>query len=91
MYKLFISLALALSSFACSSPELKQIPVPDKVGMVAKGEIKLPEGALFSTNDTICGMAVGNQPADTLTYEGKLFGFCSEGCKNDFIAEHKLK
>ena len=35
--------------------------------------------------DPVCGMSMEQTPiADTLTYNGKLYGFCHTGCKDDF-------
>jgi len=39
-----------------------------------------------------CEMSFERFPiADTLTYEGKLYGFCSEGCKKAFQEKHPAK
>ncbi|HXH17464.1 MAG TPA: YHS domain-containing protein [Chitinophagales bacterium] len=38
--------------------------------------------------DPVCQMSMDQHPiADTMTYQGKLYGFCSPGCKEAFIAE----
>ncbi|MDR2122969.1 MAG: YHS domain-containing protein [Flavobacteriaceae bacterium] len=34
--------------------------------------------------DPICGMSVSEHLKDTLTYEKKLYGFCSSNCKEKF-------
>ncbi len=38
--------------------------------------------------DPVCQMSMEQHPiADTATYKGKLYGFCSTGCKEAFKAE----
>lgn len=38
--------------------------------------------------DPVCQMSMDQHPiADTTTYMGKLYGFCSPGCKEAFLAE----
>ena len=72
-----------------NQPEQKA--VPEKVAVADEPQIKLAEGMLVSKNDTMCGMEIGNEPGDTLTYDGKLFGFCSSGCKDAFKTQYVKK
>ena len=88
MTKSIFAIVVGLSLSACSNPQPENAAVPDKVSMEQESSIKLAEGVLVSTNDTVCGMSVGNEPNDTVTVDGKLFGFCSTGCKESFLAEH---
>lgn len=91
--KLFLCCNALVLLIACSNNKKnpEQLSVPEKVMMSNEVSIVLSEGMLFSHTDTVCGMDIGNEPADTLTYKGKLFGFCSSGCKDAFIKEHKDK
>ena len=43
--------------------------------------------------DPVCGMTVKDGVPDTLNYKGKVLGFCSDRCKEKFIAslEEKIK
>ncbi|HQW00405.1 MAG TPA: YHS domain-containing protein [Bacteroidia bacterium] len=91
MTKSIFAIVVGLSLSACSNPQPENAAVPDKVSMEQESSIKLAEGVLVSTNDTVCGMSVGNEPNDTVTVDGKLFGFCSTGCKESFLAEHSVK
>jgi YHS domain-containing protein len=91
MKKSIFAVAAIVSAFACSNPQPEHAAVPDKVSKTEESKIILAEGMLVSTNDTVCGMPIGNEPGDTLTYDGKLFGFCSTGCKDAFVAEHTKK
>jgi YHS domain-containing protein len=42
-----------------------------------------------SKKDLVCGMPVTAGIEDTASYKGKLYGFCSSGCKDDFIKNPK--
>lgn len=91
--KLFLCCIVVVLLFACSNNKKQpdQLSVPEKVTMSNDASIILTEGILYTHTDTVCGMDIGNEPQDTLTYHGNLFGFCSSGCKDEFIAEHKNK
>ena len=67
-------------------PEHKPIPVPTEVSAV---EIKVDISKLASVNDTVCGMPLSDGIADTVTVNGKLYGFCNSGCKESFLASQK--
>jgi len=67
-------------------PEQKPIPVPTEVSAV---KINVDSSSLSSVNDTICGMPLSAGIADTATVNGKLYGFCSSGCKDSFLASQK--
>ena len=40
-----------------------------------------------NTKDLICGMPVAAGVADTAHYKGKVYGFCSAECKNEFLKD----
>lgn len=48
-----------------------------------------------SKRDTICGMPITAGVVDTLMLEGKIYGFCATGCKEEFakmlVTEGKRK
>ncbi|MFN3402630.1 MAG: YHS domain-containing protein [Cytophagaceae bacterium] len=35
--------------------------------------------------DPVCNMSIKNGAADTATVNGKLYGFCNTGCKEEFL------
>lgn len=39
--------------------------------------------------DLVCGMPLTAGIEDTVSYKGKLYGFCATGCKEDFIKNPK--
>lgn len=42
-----------------------------------------------SKKDTICGMPLRLGIEDTLVLDGKIYGFCGVGCKDEFVAQLK--
>jgi len=66
-------------------------------GNLAKGETKSTAPAPKKTidiqvasmaikNDPVCGMPLKQgEIGDTTTYEGKVYGFCGTGCKDEFV------
>lgn len=93
-FQRIIALAL-LSAFVngCSTKnnQLVQQPIPEKVKSGNKNAIYFPAGVLISNFDTVCGMNIENNVIDTITFDGKLLGFCSHECKNTFIKSQKIK
>ncbi len=39
--------------------------------------------------DSICGMPTAEHLSDTVKYEGKIYGFCSTMCKEEFLKDPK--
>lgn len=46
--------------------------------------IKIDLAKFASQTDLVCGMSLKDGIADTMTFEGKLYGFCSNEHKNTF-------
>ena len=44
---------------------------------------------VVNKKDPICTMPTKNHVNDTTTYEGKVFGFCSSECKEEFLKKPK--
>ncbi|MCX7607084.1 MAG: hypothetical protein N2170_07470 [Bacteroidia bacterium] len=76
-----VGILFALAGWlACSSPS----PTAGSMGEVQGIHISVDRLALPYCPE--CEMHFGRYPvADTLTYEGKLYGFCSQGCKEAFV------
>ena len=87
MNRVFITagLLLVLSLASCNQKAGQQ----PETSTPAKEEPKKPEitvSQLASNKDFVCGMEVADGGiADTASYEGKIYGFCSAECKAEFV------
>ena len=82
---LVISILLA----ACSSHSQKENAVDntkDSVTVVAPAN-KFKNVNFASTKDLGCGMPLSASLEDTAHYKGKIYGFCSQECKEDFLKD----
>ena len=60
------------------------------VAPTPKKTLEVVISALSSKSDPVCGMALKQgEIADTTAYEGKIFGFCGTGCKEEFLKSPK--
>jgi YHS domain-containing protein len=77
----FCAAGLVLSSCGnLSKKETKSsAPVPKKT-------IEIAVTSLALKNDPVCEMPIKQgEIGDTATYEGKVYGFCGTGCKDEFV------
>jgi YHS domain-containing protein len=73
--------------FACNnSNNAKAVEAPHKdPATVAKPKQPF-EGVEFASKmDLACGMLLSAGIQDTVHYKGKIYGFCSKECKDDFL------
>lgn len=83
-----LSLPLLLLLFACNQQSAKPEVVTDTPAnsMEAnESDIKIDLAQLAGDKDLVCGMSLKGGISDTVTYNGKLYGFCSPDCKDEFI------
>lgn len=76
---MFKNISLSLSLFAgvlaissCSSSEKKA------------EKITLEASSLALDTDPVCKMPIEGHLADTLNFNGKVYGFCNTACKKEF-------
>lgn len=84
MKNYFILLSSVLL-FSCEHPKVENVQLaaleaPQEVNL--KNSIK--ESQLALKKDPVCGMPAYKYLKDTALYKGKIYGFCSSGCKNKF-------
>lgn len=87
-------ITLIISILILAACQSKQ-PAPPVVTAPAKPEMKMPAPEqrlekivkLEGRTDLVCGMPVSAGISDTSTYRKKLYGFCSAGCKEEFIKD----
>jgi len=82
---LVISIFLA----ACSSHSQKETTIDntkDSVTTVAPAN-KFENVNFASKKDLGCGMPLSAGIEDTAHYKGKIYGFCSKECKEDFLQD----
>jgi YHS domain-containing protein len=92
MKKILSVMALCITLASCSNKEehvtsmesVTQMP-PDMHN--ESKYIKIDTGLLAVTIDVSCGMTIKNKTADTMSYNGRLYGFCGKGCKDDFAKD----
>lgn len=68
---------ILLVAASCNSPEEK------------RSDVKIENVKLDVDIDPVCKMPVKNNIKDTAFYEGKLYGFCAKGCKEEFLNKGK--
>lgn len=75
-YILFIFSVLLINS--CTFTSKTHEPISDSKNII-------PISILSDTKDHVCGMTIQEGAiADTFTYNGKVYGFCATGCKDEF-------
>jgi len=83
----FFSMILASSLiFACNEakPKTEMVSVP--VSSIDSTK-KFTAAMVDNKKDPSCGMPVTAGIADTVHYNGKVYGFCSDECKQAFLKD----
>jgi YHS domain-containing protein len=93
MKKIITIVLITVAIVACDQPK-SATPAPPPEKKMEAMEVKKDSGALDLTKldfaykyDYSCGMPVSAGVSDTVTYKGKLYGFCSPECKADFLSK----
>ena len=75
-------LCFVIGSFAaCGLQEGKKTSTAPVPGLSAKYKI----AQLTDRKDYVCGMTLNEETlSDTTLYNGKVYGFCNVGCKDEF-------
>ncbi len=87
--------ALVIAALAACKGQNQQAPAATPT-TPAKKMTERPAGAVtrdmtgvkFASNhDPVCGMPLRAGIEDTAHYKGKIYGFCAEGCKEEFVKD----
>lgn len=82
--KKIISLTI-ISVFVLASCETKTEPEVNMAHeMTASQRLEV---VVDNEIDPVCGMKTSEHLSDTVHYEGKVYGFCSAMCKEEFLEE----
>jgi YHS domain-containing protein len=95
MKKLGIILTLALLVTACNNASKNHEAKTEAAGHEGHMQTEQKASPAFTADmvdnkkDFACGMPVTAGISDTLHYEGKVYGFCSKECKDEFMKDPK--
>ena len=87
--KKIVSVVLIAAAFSCNQP--KSVMPEKKMETVATAkdsvENDLSKLVFAVKKDLTCGMPTSAGVTDTVTYKGKLYGFCAKECKEDVLKD----
>jgi len=96
MRRVFIFGIFAIIGVACNNGSTKVNDTLESSNRGAEGMVtgrqRAADTPVFSNihfaseADTSCGMPLSARITDTMSYAGKIYGFCSPGCKQEFAA-----
>jgi YHS domain-containing protein len=84
---LFSFLIIAVLIISCSNEQSKKNPEPDVALVTNADTIKINAAMVDNKRDPSCGMPVSAGIGDTAHYKGKVLGFCSKECKDEFLKD----
>lgn len=97
-YLSFAMLTVVLTSyFGCNNKKDQKIStrqIPAVPRQFVHPHIVIDSSLLAMKKDAVCYMPLWTGIIDTCIYKGKVYGFCSKDCKNDFLknpAEYAVK
>jgi YHS domain-containing protein len=92
MKKIFLSLAALLVMAACHQGATSQAAAADQAAMARDSAARIAAdfkktviSLVDYKKDPACGMPLTAGLEDTTRYKGKLYGFCSKECKEEFL------
>jgi YHS domain-containing protein len=85
-YFFYAAVAAITFGFGCSQ---QTKTTDDTQSSTAQKKINVSISQLATTTDLSCGMKFvsDGQIGDTMTYNGKLYGFCSKECRDNFASD----
>ena len=74
-----------ITLFSCSKE--KEFDVEANVAQQEMNSEKALDVKVVNELDPICGMTTADHLNDTVTYQGKTYGFCNTLCKEEFLKD----
>src|ERR1700744_2239706 len=87
---LFVLLSCGNGNNSAAATATPATPAKDTTSAESNGVLPGLKNLSFAyARDPACGMPLSAGLMDTTTYNGKLYGFCSQECKNEFLKDPK--
>jgi YHS domain-containing protein len=84
---LFVFLTVAVLIISCGDQQSTKIS-ETHVALTANADtVKFTAAMVDNKRDPSCGMPVSAGIGDTAHYKGKVLGFCSKECKDEFLKD----
>ncbi len=86
--KILIGCYIVIAILGCNAPSRTPEQKTNQINpAVIKSNIKnvIKQEQLVMKKDPVCGMPVWKYLEDTTIYQGKIYGFCGKGCKDEFV------
>lgn len=83
---IFVAAALAIAIFSCKESNHQhdtEVHVMDE----HQADSQKLQVTVDNAKDPVCEMSTADHLSDTIQYEGKVYGFCSTQCKEDFAKD----
>ncbi|HEY5408776.1 MAG TPA: YHS domain-containing protein [Ginsengibacter sp.] len=84
---LFSFLVIAGLVISCGDRQSVKNPEPEVASVTNADTIKITAAMVDNKKDPSCGMPVSAGIGDTAHYKGKVLGFCSKECKDEFLKD----
>jgi YHS domain-containing protein len=82
------SICIVMAIFSCNHPEkMGQGNLPPAIVKKDSAVARFAIKEMANKKDPVCGMPLTAGIGDTLYYKGKVLGFCSAECKQEFIKD----
>ena len=87
--KAIIPVLCILVLAACHRSSSSNAPAPAAVAPMQDTSSHFTAAMVDSKSDPVCGMPSTAGMQDTIHYQGKVIGFCSDECRNQFLKDPK--
>ena len=84
---LFSFLLAGMLIISCSDQQSKKNLEPNVALVTNADTVKITAAMVDNKKDPSCGMPVSAGIGDTAHYKGKVLGFCSKECKDEFLKD----